>query len=479
MDTVCRELRAPTAASSTSTALIVDFVFSILDASVDSFDGATNSCPHVDDAQSNLAPMFLLRDVICDALGSVDSFSVESTYGAAQLQALLRVLRVLAIRAAPAPTLATLPAAVLTSPLSTAVSQPTTGPGSSCAVAAAAASLLDFTRNLLNLRQSEWPDAAAEEADSDLLSPRPREDPQEDQEEGEDPANTAPAPPAVQLLLDVLQRCCLFLTLPHTSSQLLVLDTMGAAFLRLSLPQHVAFLLPCVHTTWPVIINRVKELRQLVCQRGEGGLAEGSTVVTGRRKVLAPSSALLSLEKAETKQPASLLLLGPTTAPRTPTTTTASASTASATSLEASRVLALPGMFELISVITAACTSFMTIKLKQEFLPEVFALLAHFGQDYLQSSATTSAQPSPQRPQLLTYAPDSVSESTPAGKSLSRFSIDSKVKLALLRLLRHFCAVEESVTRIMREYAGALAYQILPLLAAREVRNWCPVFICL
>jgi hypothetical protein len=129
----------------------------------------------------------------------------------------------------------------------------------------------------------------------------------------------------------------------------------------------------------------------------------------------------------------------------------------------------------------------MTIKLKQELLPEAFLLLSHFMHEYLQRcsggvSADTanarSAGPTLSRAQLLlipavpeTHVTTAGSPSKPALSSASKHALASKVKVALLALLRECCTGAEGVQRLMQTQAAALTFLGLPLLASSEVRS--------
>jgi hypothetical protein len=54
----------------------------------------------------------------------------------------------------------------------------------------------------------------------------------------------------------ILQRICHFLSLSTLEAQVIVLDTMIAAFRRLANKRRV--LLPEIHKAWPYIIQRLK-----------------------------------------------------------------------------------------------------------------------------------------------------------------------------------------------------------------------------
>jgi hypothetical protein len=518
VDTICRQLRSPTtsyamhranlyysdvAAGCASTHLIVDTVFTMLGTSVQHSSENT--------AAQATAPMFLLRDVICDTLENIDAFSVESRYGSAQLQALLRVLRVLACRAAPVPDRFSNPQLSGSSPKPPAKRSPEINKLTSTrpiAAKAAAASLVDFAYNLLLLKRSE--ESTLEEGENPILDAQNEEKVDPSAEEmGEEKENdaTPPPTPAVQLLLDVLQRCCLFLTLPHAASQLTVVETMSAAFVRLSPPQHAAHLLPCIHTTWPVILNRVVELHGLLCQRSDGAVALNAGGSTGSNAcTTGTSKVLLTVEPSA--QPATSLLTAVSTtrrstlAPPVPTVTHHSGTRGSegaasphSRGRDVSRALVLPALYELVGAITAASGSFMTIKLKQELLPELFRVLSYNLFEHAAGATTAggggrktsgSLVGKLTMSQLLItsntdgdgHASTAQSEADHAADSgdnttraASKHALWSKVKVALLALLRQLCGSDDGVQRVIRTEAAALTFLCLPLLSGREVGN--------
>jgi hypothetical protein len=519
VDTICRQLRSPTtsyamhraslynsdvAAGCASTHLIVDTVFTMLGTSVQHSSEDT--------AAQATAPMFLLRDVICDTLENIDAFSVESRYGSAELHALLRVLRVLACRAASVPDRFSNPQLSGSSPKPPAKRSPEINKLTSTrpeAAKAAAASLVDFAYNLLLLKRSE--ESTLEEGENPILDAQNEEKVDPSAEEmGEEKENdaTPPPTPAVQLLLDVLQRCCLFLTLPHAASQLTVVETMSAAFVRLSPPQHAAHLLPCIHTTWPVILNRVVELQGLLCKRNDSAVALSAGSSSGSNvRTTGTSKVLLTAETSE--QSTTSLLTAVSTTRRTTSAPLVSmvAHHSGARSAggaagphggvhsgDASRALVLPALYELIGVITAASGSFMTIKLKQELLPELCRVLSYNLFEYAAGTVTGSGAGGSRTSSgsvgkltmsqlLLTPTADSDSQTSTAHgaanlgedsgdnstRTASKHALWSKVKVALLALLRQLCAIEDGVQRVLRAEAAALTFLCLPLLSGREV----------
>jgi hypothetical protein len=517
VDTICRQLRSPTtsyamhranlynsdvAAGCASTHLIVDTVFSILGTSVQHSSEDT--------AAQATAPMFLLRDVICDTLENIDAFSVKSGYGSAQLHALLRVLRVLACRAAPVPedfshSLFSVSTSKSPAKESPEINKPTSA--SAEAAKAAATSLVNFAHNLLLLKRSE--DSTLEEGENPILDAdnQVKED-SSAEEMGEKKENdaTPPPTPAVQLLLDVLQRCCLFLTLPHAASQLTVVETMSAAFVRLSPPQYTAHLLPCIHTTWPVILNRVVELHGILCQRNDSAVAlsagssSGSNVRTaGASKVLltagpsARSATSLLTAVSTTRRTTSAPLVS-TVTQQSGAQTAGSAGGPHSSGHDVSRALVLPALYDLIGVVTAASGSFMTIKLKQELLPELFRTLSYNLFEYAGGTITSGGAGGGRTSSgsvgkltmsqlLLTPTADSDNQTSTAHgaanlgedsgdnstRAASKHALWSKVKVALLALLRQLCAIEDGVQRVVRTETAALTFLCLPLLSGREV----------
>ena len=643
MDKVCLQLRSPTAsakysASSTSnggsdgnnasTHLIVDFVFSSLDSTVqDSSEGSNYSnsggewhvfllcqnwkyiaqsamslnmtldiystftflranillyIPTTADAEL-AAPMYLLRDVICDSLQSIDAYSLHSVYSTMQLTALLRVLRVLACRAAAAPSVkefvsggadnnnksagdlihTNCNSALLrvskhlqdkifhkptVTPVMSTIDTTTLTP---TAASLAAHSLLDFTRNLynLNFEDSNAADFGDNDPSADLLNTeriRAEQDRQNEQniaeEHEQDINSTAPPSASVQLLLDVVHRCCVFLTLQHASSQVIVIETLCAAFVRLSVHngQYKHHLLPCIHTTWPVVINRIHELVTVLqstevhnthstlntVQRGAGA---GARVKSG-------SSALLGLENSLNR--VSLSNVGGSTSPISDTsaglTAISSASTRYVTSLntqytsnmsESPSVVApstdrraqlhvLPHVFDLVAILTVAGREFMTIKLKQELLPELYALLTFYLQQSIQNSqgsvnskksrniggvkSILDAAPSKVLPrsQLLITSTNSNNTVTATSSdqdvhtsskvhdvtrsNTDRFSLHSKIKLSLLGLLTQLCTAtttDVQIVRYMTTQVAPLVYLTLPLMGVQEVLNFVYSFL--
>jgi hypothetical protein len=523
VDTICRQLRSPTTSYAmhntsfnnsgvvvgcASTHLIVDTVFTML--------GASIQHSSEDAAAQAMAPMFLLRDVICDTLENIDAFSVESRYGSAQLQALLRVLRVLACRAAPVPedfshSLFSVSTSKSPAKKSPEINKPTST--SAQAAKAAATSLVNFAHNLLLLKRSE--ESTLEEGENPILDAQNEEKVDPSAEEmGEEKENdaTPPRTPAVQLLLDVLQRCCLFLTLPHAASQLTVIETMSAAFVRLSPPQYTAHLLPCIHTTWPVILNRVVELHGLLCQRNDNAATLSACSGTGGSARTTGTSKVLLTAEVSGQLTTSLLTAVSTTRRTTSAPLVSMVAHHSGArsaggaagphggvhSGDASRALVLPALYELIGVITAASGSFMTIKLKQELLPELFRVLSYnlceYGTGTLTSSGAGGSNAGggsmnklTMSQLLLTPTADNDSQ-TPTAQSatdhgdgsgdnttraVSKHALWSKVKVALLSLLRQLCAIEDGVQRVLRAEAAALPFLCLPLLSGREV-SWLP-----
>lgn len=586
VDKICLQMRIPTrknhdttatvsiisSALSTSTHLIVDFVFSILDTQISDISDT------IDAGSDGLAPLFLLRDVICDALENIDAFSVSTRYHGAQLQALLRVLRVLASRAAPTPTEPTfltqkrkspasigagdncndqlrispfmrdrlftkdhrshksIPSKTATTPSVQRKSSPTSDarvPGDQVdapqqniplqEAPAAAQSLLDFTRNLFTLQHTETVQLDADgSAEEGLLGASSHATLEGTEGEDEDERyTTVPPPPAVQLLLDVIHRCCTFLALPNPASQLLVIETMCCAFVRLSLPEHTTHLLPCVHTTWPVVVNRIRELRQILT--ASPSTVAGSAVAKGVRKVTSGSSALLSLENSQQGSTLTSALTAISTAAKpsahnstayTALTWTGHNSTSPSPAPQAvsqesqqqrARLHILPALLDLVSILTVSSAGFMTTKLKQDFLPEAFALLCWFQREYVAdvhgskfsgNSLTVSTETKPlktmSRAQLLMLAPsdktvdtEATPTSTPNPHSApsgsadciaignSKHSLHSQVKVSLLSALLQLCEGGVELQRLMQVQVGPLVYLLLPLLSGKEVTSHC------
>eukprot|EP01032_Pedospumella_encystans_P013457 gene13457-15493_t len=592
VDKICLQLRSPSAstkysASSTSnggssdgnnasTHLIVDFVFSTLDSTVqDSSEGSNYSNSEADAELA--APMYLLRDVICDSLQSIDAYSLHSVYSTMQLTALLRVLRVLACRAAAAPSVREFVSggtdsnksasdlmntngndALLRvskhlqdkifqkSTITPIMSTTDTTTRTPTAASLAAQSLLDFTRNLynLNFEDSHVTDSEDTDPSADLLNAeriRAEQDRQNEQniaeEHEQDINSTAPPSASVQLLLDVVHRCCVFLTLQHASSQVIVIETLCAAFVRLSVHngQYKQHLLPCIHSTWPVVINRIHEL-VTVLQSTEAQ-AVHSTLSTVHRgagagaKVKNGSSALLGLENSLSH--VSLSNVGGSTGPisgnsagltaissttrsaatlntqytSSINTSSGTASSATPTTDQRAQLHVLPHVFDLVAILTVAGREFMTIKLKQELLPELYALLVFYLQQCVHISegrviskksgassvgsvrSIVDVAPTKvfSRSQLLITSADnnntvtatskdqdvntSTSERTVAHSNTDRFSLHSKIKLSLLGLLTQLCTTtttDVQIVRYMTTQVAPLVYLTLPLMGALE-----------
>ena len=71
----------------------------------------------------------------------------------------------------------------------------------------------------------------------------------------------------LQLVADVLQRCCYYLSLPHLADQVLVIATMTDAVRKLAADRSV--LLPAVHKMWPSLVSKLRELRIVMCEQSD------------------------------------------------------------------------------------------------------------------------------------------------------------------------------------------------------------------
>ena len=172
-----------------------------------------------------------------------------------------------------------------------------------------------------------------------------------------------------------------------------------------------------------------------------------------------------------------------------------------------SNVLLLPSLLDLCSLLCISADSFMSIKLKQELLPELMQLLRHFQLQYLTKENTTQLnvashsqqlqpnklmsraslvvlQPSTQPTtaidlhESLSLTTDNLSirshvdETKTSGKNFNNkdamFSQSSRVKLAVVHLLRQLCDVAP-LQQVVQSHASALVYLLVNLLSNCEV----------
>jgi hypothetical protein len=90
------------------------------------------------------------------------------------------------------------------------------------------------------------------------------EEGQGDDEEEKEEAEADPKQEAYDMILNIIERSVYFLSTYDVNAQVLVMATLSAAFTRLA--NNRKLLLPAVHKIWPVIMNRMKEQKQLLLQ---------------------------------------------------------------------------------------------------------------------------------------------------------------------------------------------------------------------
>ena len=296
----------------------------------------------------------------------------------------------------------------------------------------------------------------------------------------EGPGSSA-CPPAVQLLLDIVDRCCHFLPLSSdrgddggddgdggggdASVQVIIIDTLSACFMRLC--SYSSHFLPCVHRVWPSLVARLVEMRATLLSH----LLLLSVAIEEERgdhhhhhhhnndrplhhQISGPGGASI-----EIAAPLAQMMMHTSTDsnikqqlphPRRP-----DHHHPHHHHQHQHLPVLLPLLLDLMSILSITASSFMTSRFKDDLLPEILIALCAFQQQYVH-----------------TYHHSLRSNST--SYNHSKHSLVTKIKTALLRMLLQLTKTHQAgrinpMQSTLEPIASTLVWFIVPCIAGHEV----------
>jgi len=480
VDEACSRLkpfRGPVGNEMEQTHLVIDLVFTKLESSLGNREPRLTA---------------LLKSLLLDAFSSMDILASAGNLSHEKAAPLLRMMHVLVCKAANA---------VPTSPPQNDTRQ---DDETILGMQVARKSLAKFSKELQALRgghEEDGEDVESDEGDNESreirltkaiqkMASRKKEKEEvtaADVEEEEEESTSANPTPSAQLIKDVLQRCCYFISLHELQDQVAVLEIMHAAFLRLAVDRYI--FLPTIHQSWPAIMSRFLEQSSiLIAHHSSTTLAISDISIAPeaahqlRPRFVESTSAIQishsSLLKGGTelaKAPPALFVL-----PTPPE------------HVKMRKAMLLPPLLDLITLLAGLSKDFFSIKFQDDLWPQLIVILkcvAKVPEEQKSSSngATFSSGQSLSRNDLVVVCdknkrPDALEgdrgmdmqTSIDATMPLPRksHSLDEKLKKALLACLRQFATLPDCEPYV-RQIAGVCAWHILPLALSGQGETVC------
>jgi len=296
----------------------------------------------------------------------------------------------------------------------------------------------------------------------------------------EGPGSSA-CPPAVQLLLDIVDRCCHFLPLSSdrddggddgggggdrddggdASVQVIIIDTLSACFMRLC--SYSSHFLPCVHRVWPSLVARLVEMRATLLshlllsvaieeERGDHHHHHNNDRPLHHQisdpggasiEIAAPLAQMMMHASTDSNIKQQLPHHHHHHPPHHPH------------HQHQHLPVLLPLLLDLMSILSITASSFMTSRFKDDLLPEILIALCAFQQQYVH-----------------TYHHSLRSKST--SYNHSKHSLVTKIKTALLRMLLQLTKTHQAgrinpMQSTLEPIASTLVWFIVPCIAEHEV----------
>ena len=292
----------------------------------------------------------------------------------------------------------------------------------------------------------------------------------------EGPGSTI-CPPAVQLLLDIVARCCHLLPLSNNeddggdgdggdggdvSIQVIVTETLGVCFMRLC--TYSSYFLPCVHRVWSCITARLVEMRAALLSHLLSIAMEEEVEVDHHHQHHHPRSASASRsiemvavavsQAAPSAQMMSIMMSNNSNKHHPP-------HHRHSHQYHHLPVL-LPLLLDLISILSITASTFMTSRFRDDLLPDLLVMLCAFQQQYVVHTGSNSTH---HHHHHYYY---------------SKYSWVTKIKSAVLRMLlqltkkrkthhHHHHTAATAAASIIQPIASTLAWFIVPCMAGHEV----------
>ena len=258
-------------------------------------------------------------------------------------------------------------------------------------------------------------------------------------------------PPGYDLVCEILKRCTYFLASLHLESQVLVIDTMMAAFRRLS--NHRSILLPNVHNVWPVLMTRFKEQSKLL-QLTSSPYFQFDKVETTKNRT-SDSSLLFHDGDVKNQKLMNSLLIKEVKS----TSTSLSSSFPSSCShqdniqmmVSRQKILLLPGLLDIFGLLSYICGSFLSLKFEENIWPSFLQIIRVIASDAILEavSNTHSSLPS-------------------SSSSSSRFDLNTKLKLSSLRFIYRLCKMSSAVNSYLKHVIPQLTWMCIPFLHSSQ-----------
>jgi len=272
----------------TRVALVIDVLFRSLSihpsTGISTSDGSSGE--RVSPNTVVAAPVALMRDLVLDVLEAVDALSSSAVFPLGQAMALLHALVAILTHAAQPTHL------LISSPQAQRFYNASSGTSRGIFPTLTAPTTTASTTTTAYSTEGE---NAGEMKGGDKQDDV-QEDDGEDEGEGEDKEEKESKPTEPQkLMLDILDRCHYLITIPVPGTQVIVVDMIGAALLRLCVNRRQ--LLPAVHKIWPCVAVQLGQQIDLAIaalpplqMQMQVGAQSGSSFIGSGNKVNSPKT---------------------------------------------------------------------------------------------------------------------------------------------------------------------------------------------
>lgn len=315
-------------------------------------------------------------------------------------------------------------------------------------------SLIAFDQNLNILKYDDVSNDNIDKSSSEAVVDIVQDEYDQSHKEEEDKENNQlAATPSIQLLVDIIHRSCYFITLQDIQVQVTIIETINAALLRLSITAPTQYFLPCIHSLWPTIMQRVQEIRielhkdpNLLLQANiNNNRSNNSLLINSTSSTSSVTSSLINMLGVKEKKQNDLHVFDHN-----------SSENSFVIHQNNNQIQVLSYIFDTISILAISAKSFMTIKFKDDFLPELLLLLCIYQNKYLRISTST----------LLTLS--TTTSPSKSGSTSKIYSIHTKVKLSLLGMLLQLIHIKE-LASFMQINATVIVWFLIQFLSSNEV----------
>jgi len=429
--------------------LVVDFVFTKLESY------------RFDNADTRLEA--LLKPLLLDAFLSMDTMATAGILSHGKAVPLLRMMQVLVCKAANPIQIPELQAVMLEGGVDFAVE-----------------SLISFAQELRVLNQSPTEetknnekmeriisDDETSQGDSlekkmkDLASEyqRKQRDGLNHVEEEEESFASAPTP-AIQLIKDVLKRCCYFLSLQELGEQVTVLKIMSDSFQRLAKSNSI--FLPAIHEAWPSLMARfVDQVALLIANNESGPIAQDDEKYKLRTTTDTNVTHSTMLNNTGNIQSIKNMQIQRHIFPE---------------NTQRRKMMLLPHLLDLFTLLAATSKDFFGIKFQDDLWPQlvkVLKIIAKIPKDAKSGSASSlrrsdlvvfNSKQLEMNTKVVGFEDEAKNNEIEEDFLLLRKSrsVDEKLKRAVIECLLRFASLPDCEPYV-RQIAGACAWLLLPL----------------